>query len=64
MAQRRQDPGWDEAQVIDEALGRSAAGTAERTRFQPVVSEVCLGNVGVVAAREVSLFARTRRDRQ
>lgn len=39
--------------------GRSAAGTVTRAGFDQMVAEICLGKVGVVAAREVSRFAAT-----
>jgi DNA invertase Pin-like site-specific DNA recombinase len=56
--------GWHEIEIIDEDLGRSAAGHVERTGFERMVSEVCLGRVGAVAAREVSRFARNSREWQ
>src|SRR3954464_15166031 len=56
--------GWSEIEVIDEDLGRSAAGSVQRTGFERMVAEVCLGKVGAVAAREVSRFARNSRDWQ
>jgi DNA invertase Pin-like site-specific DNA recombinase len=56
--------GWQEIEVIDEDLGRSAAGSTQRTGFERMVSEVSLGKVGVVAAREVSRFARNSREWQ
>src|SRR2546421_1748737 len=56
--------GWSEIEVIDDDLGRSAAGTVTRAGFERMVSEVCLGKVGAVAAREVSRFARNSRDWQ
>jgi len=62
MKDRLQVLGWREIEVIDEDLGRSATTTAKRTGFQRLVAEVCLGKVGVVAAREVSRFARNNRD--
>ena len=58
MEQRIRNLGWQEVSVIDEDLGRSASGNVERIGFQRMVAEVCLGQVGVVAAREVSRFAR------
>ncbi|RLA16887.1 MAG: recombinase family protein [Gammaproteobacteria bacterium] len=64
MQQRLHSLGWKEVDVIDEDLGRSAAGTVARTGFERMVAEVCLGKVGVVAAREVSRFARNSRDWQ
>ena len=50
--------GWSQIEVIDDDLGRSAAGTVQRAGFERMVAEVCLGRVGVVCAREVSRFAR------
>ena len=56
--------GWSEIEVIDDDLGRSAAGGVQRAGFERMVAEVCLGKVGAVAAREVSRFARNSRDWQ
>jgi DNA invertase Pin-like site-specific DNA recombinase len=56
--------GWREIEVVDDDLGRSAAGSAVRAGFERMVAEVCLGKVGAVAAREVSRFARNSRDWQ
>ncbi|WP_245517228.1 MULTISPECIES: recombinase family protein [unclassified Mesorhizobium] len=56
--------GWSRVETIDDDLGRSAAGGVARAGFDRMVAEVCLGKVGAVAAREVSRFARNRRDWQ
>jgi DNA invertase Pin-like site-specific DNA recombinase len=56
--------GWSEIEVIDDDLGRSAAGGVQRLGFERMVAEVCLGKVGAVCAREVSRFARNSRDWQ
>jgi DNA invertase Pin-like site-specific DNA recombinase len=56
--------GWSEIEVIDDDLGRSAAGGVQRGGFERMVAEVCLGKVGAVCAREVSRFARNSRDWQ
>ncbi len=64
MRQRLERLGWREIEVVDEDLGRSAAGTATRSGFERMVADVCLGKVGAVAAREVSRFARNSRDWQ
>ena len=56
--------GWSEIEVIDDDLGRSAAGGMQRAGFERMVAEVCLGKVGAVCAREVSRFARNSRDWQ
>jgi hypothetical protein len=54
--------GWSEIEVIDDALGGSAAGGVQRAGFEGMVAQLCLGKVGAVAAREVSRFARDSRD--
>jgi DNA invertase Pin-like site-specific DNA recombinase len=56
--------GWSDIEIIDDDLGRSAAGSVTRAGFERMVAEVCLGKVGAVAAREVSRFARNSRDWQ
>ena len=56
--------GWNEVEIIDEDLGRSAGGTVTRTGFERMVAQVCLGEVGVVCARELSRFARNSREWQ
>ncbi len=64
MRHRLERLGWHEIEVVDEDLGRSAAGTTTRAGFERMVADVCLGKVGAVAAREVSRFARNNRDWQ
>ena len=64
MEARLRQLGWREIEVIDEDLGRSAAGAVTRAGFERMVAEVCLGKVGAVAAREVSRFARNSREWQ
>jgi hypothetical protein len=64
MQDRLQQLSWREIEVVDEDLGRSAAGTVTRAGFERMVAEVCLGKVGAVAAREVSRFARNSREWQ
>jgi DNA invertase Pin-like site-specific DNA recombinase len=56
--------GWRDIEVIDEDLGKSAAGSVERSGFRRLVADVSLGQIGAVAAREVSRFARNSRDWQ
>ena len=56
--------GWAEVEIIDEDLGRSAGGSVTRTGFERMVTQVCLGDVGAVCAREVSRFARNSREWQ
>ena len=64
MQTRLRDLGFAEIEVVDEDLGRSAAGTVTRSGFERMVAEVSLGRVGAVAAREVSRFARNSRQWQ
>ena len=62
MKGRLESLGWQTVEVIDDDLGRSAATAGKREGFKRLVAEVCLGEVGAVAAREVSRFARNSRD--
>ena len=64
MRDRLTGLGWSEIAIIDDDLGRSAAGSVTRAGFERMVAEVCLGKVGAVAAREVSRFACNSRDWQ
>ena len=64
MQERLQEFGWSEVQVVDEDQGRSADGTAERSGFDQIVSDVCLGKVGIVAAIDLSRLSRNSRDWQ
>src|SRR5262249_60057579 len=64
MEDRLRCLGWREIEVVDEDLGRSASGTVTRIGFERMVAQVCMGEVGAVAAREVSRFARNSREWQ
>ncbi|REJ96760.1 MAG: ATP-binding protein [Planctomycetota bacterium] len=64
MRERLCELGWQEIEVVDEDLGRSAAGAVKRDGFERMVADVCLGKIGAVAAQEVSRFARNSRDWQ
>ncbi len=44
--------GWREIEVVDDDLGRSAAGSAIRIGFERMVAEVCFGKVGAVVCTE------------
>src|SRR5256886_16552982 len=48
--------------VIDEDLGVSGSGFAERSGFARMAAEVALGHVGIVLALEVSRVARNNAD--
>ena len=64
MADRLRALGCKEVETIDEDLGKSAAGKTERSGFQRLVTQVSLGEVGVIGARELSRFARNSTDWQ
>lgn len=64
MQQRLRVLGWQNIEIVDDDLGVTANGLAARSGFERLVAEVCMGNVGAVAAREVSRFARNSRDWQ
>jgi hypothetical protein len=48
--------------VIDEDLGRSAAGAAERPGLARLVAEITMGHVGLVLGLEMSRLARAGRE--
>nr|WP_241255687.1 recombinase family protein [Candidatus Protofrankia californiensis] len=56
--------GWSRPRVlvIDEDLGRSAAGAQDRPGFQRLVTEITMGHVGLVLGVEMSRLARAGRD--
>src|SRR5215469_1604136 len=63
MAERIRSLGWQEIEVINSDLGCSAAmGAASREGFERVLTSVALGEVGIVASREVSRLSRTDKD--
>jgi DNA invertase Pin-like site-specific DNA recombinase len=64
MKERLEQLGWRDVEIIDDDLGCSGTGTVQRHGFERMVAEVCLGQVGAVAAREVSRFARNSREWQ
>jgi len=64
LADRAMTLGWrrDQVRVIDEDLGISGSGLAERTGFARMTAEVALGQVGIVLGLEVSRLARNNAD--
>jgi DNA invertase Pin-like site-specific DNA recombinase len=64
LVARAQALGWAPAlvRVIDEDLGLSASGTAERVGFAHLTAEVALSHVGIVLGLEVSRLARNNAD--
>lgn len=64
LVERAAALGWraEQIQVIDEDLGLSGAGTAERAGFARLAAEVALGRVGIVLGLEASRLARNNAD--
>lgn len=54
--------GFKEVDVIDDDLGISASGCAERPGFKRLLAALCSGGVGAVFCLEVSRLARNGRD--
>ncbi|MCC7360344.1 MAG: recombinase family protein [Anaerolineales bacterium] len=64
LQQRAVELGWpaERVRVIDSDLGRSGSEAAGRTGFQELVTEMSLGQVGIVFGYEVSRLARNNQD--
>ena len=64
LAEKAGQLGWAQEQVIviDEDLGVSGSGFAERSGFARMIAEVALGHVGIVFGLEVSRLARNHAD--
>lgn len=63
LGERIRSLGWQEIDIINSDLGSSAAmSSASREGFERVLSSVALGEVGIVASREVSRLSRTDKD--
>src|SRR5947208_10148959 len=63
LAERIRSLGWQEIEIINSNLGCSAGmASASREGFERVPSAVALGEVGIVASREVSRLSRTDKD--
>jgi DNA invertase Pin-like site-specific DNA recombinase len=56
--------GWprDRVRVIDEDLGKSGASSTDRLGFQHLMTEIGLGQVGLVLSLDASRLARNNRD--
>jgi DNA invertase Pin-like site-specific DNA recombinase len=56
--------GWksDQIKLVDEDLGVSGSGMAERSGFAHMTADVALGRAGIVLALEVSRLARNNAD--
>src|ERR1700694_5007432 len=64
LLEKAQELGWAKEQVIviDEDLGVSGSGFAERSGFARMTAEVPLGHAGIVFGLEVSRMARNNAD--
>jgi DNA invertase Pin-like site-specific DNA recombinase len=64
LAERAATLGWarEQVTVIDDDLGVSGSGLAERAGFARMTAEVALGHVGIVLGLEVSRLARNNAD--
>src|SRR5271156_538805 len=64
LVDRAVDLGWprERVQVIDEDLGKSGAGHADRQGFQKLIAEIGLRNAGLVISLDASRLARNNRD--
>jgi DNA invertase Pin-like site-specific DNA recombinase len=64
LVARATDLGWTREQVVvvDEDLGVSGSGVAERSGFARMTAAVALGHVGLILGLEVSRLARNNAD--
>ena len=64
LVEKANELGWAKEQVIviDEDLGVSGSGFAERSGFARMTADVALGHVGIVFGLEVSRMARNNAD--
>jgi DNA invertase Pin-like site-specific DNA recombinase len=64
LAERAVELGWarEQIKVLDQDLGISGSGLAERAGFTHMTAEVALGHVGIVLGLEVSRLARNNAD--
>lgn len=64
LADRAVTLGWPRERVcvIDDDLGKSGAGNADRLGFQKLIAEIGLGHAGLVISFDASRLARNNRD--
>lgn len=64
LVERAVELGWkrEHVTVVDEDLGVSGSGLAERSGFAHLTAQVALGHVGIVLGLEVSRLARNNAD--
>ena len=61
LVDRARELGWNNVEVIDDDLGRSAGGT-ERPGFQRLLAAVCAKEAGIVFSTEASRLSRNGRE--
>lgn len=54
--------GFQQVEIIDDDLGRSASGSTARPGFDKLVAGLCAGDVGAVLCADASRLARNGRD--
>lgn len=63
LADRARALGFQQVELIDTDLGRSAAiGAAPREGFERLIASVAIGEVGIIFSREASRLSRTDKD--
>jgi len=64
LCQRAEQLGWPSSQIIiiDQDLGCSASGTAKRSGFESLLTNVCASNVGAIFSVDASRLARNGRE--
>ena len=62
LESRAAELGWSEVIVVDDDLGRSGGGGAERPGFERMLTAVCDNEVGVILAVEASRLSRNGRE--
>src|SRR3954467_1805358 len=64
LGDRAHQLGWskDQVTIVDDDLGLSGASADKRTGFARMISEVALGQVGIILGLEVSRLARNNAD--
>jgi DNA invertase Pin-like site-specific DNA recombinase len=63
LVERARKLGWQDVLVLDGDLGSSASiGAKRRADFERLISQVALGEMGIVLSREVARLSRTDKD--
>jgi DNA invertase Pin-like site-specific DNA recombinase len=62
LRQRAIELGWRDPEIIEDDLGVSASGFADRPGFRRMLEEVMLRKVGIIFGIEVSRLSRTSKD--